>query len=84
MNRHQRRAQEQAEKRMNKDEKKLSDKIFLFNSLPESCSACKKEFDKTNKDMVLSWSVVVRADPKKVNLFCPSCITKTKEILDNE
>ena len=83
MNRRHRRAQEQAEKKMSIDEKKLSEKIFLFNSLPETCSACKKEFDKSNKDMVLSWSVV-RADPKKVNLFCPDCIAKTKEIIDNE
>lgn len=84
MNRQRRRAQEQAEKKMSLDEKKLSEKIFLFNQLPQSCSACKKEFDKTNKDMVFSWSVVVRADNKKVNLFCPDCIAKTKEILDNE
>tara|TARA_Y100000310_G_scaffold303878_1_gene342562 strand:+ start:196 stop:450 length:255 start_codon:yes stop_codon:yes gene_type:complete len=84
MNRRQRRAQEQAEKKMSKEEKKLSEKIFLFNSLPQTCSACKKEFDKSNKDMVCSWKVVVRGDDKKVNLFCPDCIAKTKEILDNE
>ncbi len=59
--------------------KDLSEKIFLFNKLPESCSACQKEFDKTNKEMVQSWNVVVRQEV--VRLFCPECINTTKESL---
>jgi hypothetical protein len=57
----------------------LAEKIFQFNQLPDKCVLCEKNFDKTNKDMVRSWSVVVR--PTVVRLFCPGCIKKTKDIL---
>ena len=79
MNRAQRRAQR---KKMSKSERKLSDKIFLFNKLPEKCSACEKAFDKKNKAMVQSWSVVVREEHEKVSLFCPECIEKTQTIIE--
>jgi len=59
--------------------KDLSEKIFLFNKLPECCSACNKGFDKKDKDMVKSWNVVVRQEV--VRLFCPECINTTKESL---
>ena len=58
----------------------IVDKISQFNKLPESCSACQEPFDKKDKDMVLAWSVVVKQDV--VRLFCPECIRKTQEILD--
>lgn len=79
MNRAQRRAQR---KKMSKSERKLSDKIFLFNQLPDQCSACEKAFDKKDKDMVHSWSVVVRAEQEKVSLFCPECIDKTQTVIE--
>lgn len=60
--------------------KDLSEKIFLFNKLPESCDACNKEFDKKDKDMVKSWNVVVKQEV--VRLFCPECINTTKEALE--
>lgn len=59
--------------------KDLSEKIFLFNKLPEACSACHKEFDKKDKDMVKSWNVVVKQEV--VRLFCPECINSTKKAL---
>ena len=58
----------------------LAEKIFQFNKLPETCSACQKSFDKKDKDMVQSWKVVVRQEV--VRLFCPHCIKKTKETID--
>jgi len=69
------------EKKMGKDASdNLAEKIFQFNKLPEQCSACQKEFDKKNKDMVQSWNVVVRQET--VRVFCPECIKKTQEIID--
>ena len=45
---------------------------------------CEKEFDKTNKEMVQSWYVVVREEENKVNLYCPPCwesaLQKIKDI----
>ena len=58
----------------------IVEKISRFSKLPESCSACQEPFDKKDKDMVLSWSVVAKQDV--VRLFCPECIRKTQEILD--
>jgi len=78
MNRATRRAMN---KKMGKENtENLVEKISQFNKLPESCSACHELFDKKDKDMALSWSVVVKQDV--VRLFCPECIRKTQEVLD--
>jgi len=79
MSRAQRRAQK---KKMSKDEQKISDKIFQFNTLPSKCSACEKSFDKGDKVMVQSWTVVVRNNEDAVSLFCPDCIEKTQTIIE--
>ena len=81
MNRAQRRAQK---KKLSKDEQKLSDKIFLFNQLPDKCNVCEKTFDKQDKAMVQSWSVVVKSKKEKVSLFCPECIEKTKTFIEEK
>ena len=78
MNRKQRRAI----KKISSTEKALSEKVTLFGHLPSSFNICQKEFDKKNKDMVISWSVVVREEAKTVRLFCPECVEKTKDIID--
>ncbi len=76
-----RRARRQMQKEIGKEaSENLAEKIFQFNKLPENCSACQKEFDKKNKDMIQSWSVVVKQEV--VRLFCPDCINKTKESID--
>jgi Zn finger protein HypA/HybF involved in hydrogenase expression len=80
MNRKQRRAAERKRKKGD-PEQLMADKVHMFGRLPESCDACQKTFDKKNRDMVFSWNVVVRED--KVRLFCPECISKTKEVLDD-
>ena len=79
MSRAQRRAQK---KKMSKDEQKISDKIFLFNQLPDECNTCEKTFDKQDKTMVQSWSVVVRDTKGTVSLFCPECIEKTQTFIE--
>ena len=60
---------------------KLAQKISQFGKLPQQCTACQKEFDKQDKDMIQSWSVVVKQEV--VRLFCPDCIQKTKEALQH-
>ncbi len=59
----------------------ISQKMTQFHNLPDSCSACMHSFDKKDKDMVQSWSVVVKQEV--VRLFCPDCLQKTKEIIDD-
>ena len=54
-------------------EKELATKIALFDKLPSSCLTCEKDFDKTNKEQVMSWNVVVRQEQEVVNLYCPEC-----------
>ena len=70
MNRKQRR---EMEKKMDKESsQKLAEKIFQFDQLPDECLACLKKFDKTDKEMVSTWNVVVR-DSDTVRLYCPEC-----------
>ncbi len=77
MNRKQRRA---ISKHITKDvSENLAQKISQFGNLPQQCNACQKEFDKKDKSMIESWSVVVKQEI--VRLFCPECINAAKEIL---
>ena len=80
MNRKQRRSAAKAAKKGGN--KELSEKIFLFDQMPDECSACVKPFDKTNKDMVRSWNVVVREEEKIVRLYCPNCWHKAKTLIE--
>ena len=81
MNRQQRRA---AVKKAGKEgNKELETKIALFSKLPDECLTCEKPFDKTNKDMVMSWSVVVHGDQEVVRLYCPECWSKAMEITED-
>ena len=81
MNRKQRRTIE-AKRQKGDSKQAMEDKLMMFGHLPDSCSACEKSFDKTNRDMVFSWKVVVREQQESVTLFCPNCIKKTQEVLD--
>ena len=78
MNRKRRRAL----KKLSKPEQEMAEKVALFGHLPNSCSACQKSFDKKDTDMVFSWSVVVPNETEAVRLFCPECIEKTKELIE--
>ena len=81
MNRKQRRTID-AKRRKGDSEQVLADKLFMFGKIPHKCSACEKSFDKTYRDMVFSWKVVVREEKESVTLFCPDCIKKTQEVLN--
>ena len=60
----------QAKKDGNED---VAEKVALFGKLEDECLICAKPFDKKDKEMVMSWSVVVREKEDKVNLYCPDC-----------
>ena len=59
---------------------KIAEKVFQYSKLPESCSSCHKEYDKTNKEMAMTWKVTARQDT--IRLFCPECLEKVKELFD--
>ena len=53
----------QKERKNKKDaEKEMAVKVALFEKLPDECLTCELPFDKTNKEMVTTWSVVVREE----------------------
>ena len=80
MNRKQRRAAvKQAKKDGNED---MIEKVALFGKLGNECLTCNKPFDKKDKEMVMSWSVVVREKEDKVNLYCPDCWTGAIDMLN--
>jgi hypothetical protein len=56
-----------------KTEKELTEKLNMFDRLPDSCLTCEKDFDKKNKKMVKEWFVIVRNEENSVNLYCPEC-----------
>ena len=65
MNRKQRRAMEARAKKGNNAEETLATQAALFSKLPEECTACEAPFDKTDKEMVSTWRVVVREQDKE-------------------
>ena len=54
-------------------EKEFQQKVGMFDKLSDACDACRKTFDKKDKSMVQSWSVVVREAQGVVRLYCPNC-----------
>ena len=79
MNRKQRRAME---KKMGKENsQKLAEKISQFDQLPDECSACSKPYDKKDKEMAKTWSVVVQ-DKDTVRLYCPECWEMAHRIIE--
>tara|TARA_B100001094_G_scaffold287163_1_gene302517 strand:+ start:632 stop:889 length:258 start_codon:yes stop_codon:yes gene_type:complete len=60
-------------------QEKMANQVAQFGKMPELCQICQKEFDKGNKEMVESWSVVVKQEI--VRLFCPDCMNTAKEVI---
>ena len=79
MNRKQRRAAKRELKKQHGVEDEVAEKMFLFSKMPDECSACTDPFDKTDREMVMSWNVVVRNDEELVRLYCPSCWDKAQK-----
>ena len=64
-------------------EKEMATKIGLFEKLPDHCMTCNKKFDKKDREQVMSWSVVVRQEEEKVNLYCPECWGKAIKVVED-
>ena len=80
MNREQRRS---AAKQMKKDgTEEVAEKVALFGKLEDECLVCEEPFDKKNKEMVMSWNVVVREKEGKVNLYCPTCWERAQSVIE--
>jgi Zn finger protein HypA/HybF involved in hydrogenase expression len=59
----------------------LEKKIGLFDKLPDKCTNCDKPYDKKSKEMAMTWSVVVREQENKVNLYCPVCWSNAHKLI---
>jgi len=64
-------------------EKDLKEKLNMFDRLPDECSACLDPFNKTDREMVTTWNVVVRNEEKIVRLYCPSCWQHALDVLED-
>ena len=80
MNRRQRR--EAAKRGKNVSNEELENKVSLFGKLPDECLTCQKPYDKKDKEMVSTWSVVVREEEHSVRLYCPECWTLAQNIIE--
>ena len=78
MNREQRRALAK-----NKGAQDIEEQVALFNKLPEHCLTCEKPYNKNDKEMAMSWSVVVHGEEEVVRLYCPECWQKAKKITED-
>jgi len=80
MNRKDRRAKAAKSKKVLKKAKngetELETKMALFGHMPDNCNVCQAPFDKKDREMVMSWHVIVREKQEKVNLYCPPCWEK--------
>ena len=68
--------EKEAKKRLAKE---IKQKMSMFDKIPEACLACEKSFNKSDKEMVSSWYVVVKEDG--VNLYCPTCWDAARKIV---
>ena len=68
------------EKQIKKDlDKDMSEKLNMFDALPEECLTCESPFDKKDKEMVSSWRVVVNEE--RVRLYCPDCWEMAQNVI---
>lgn len=81
MNREQRRAAAREAKKGGNNA--VAEKIMLFDKMPDHCLTCEEPFDKQNKEMVMSWYVFVTNKKDEVRLYCPECMDKAKNILED-
>jgi len=81
MNRSQRRAKARKIKKSKQKKTDLEQKLGLFDLMPEDCFICHKNFDKTDKQMVKTWNVVVREKQQSVKVYCPTCWNSAIKLL---
>jgi hypothetical protein len=76
-------SRDKAKKEKKTVEKEMAAKVALFGKLPDKCLTCEEPFDKTDKQHVQNWNVVVRDAEEKVNLYCPECWNKAVNIIED-
>jgi len=81
MNRKQRRARDRQIKKSKNQKTDFEQKVGLFDLMPNDCFICHKNFDKKDKEMVMSWNVVVREKEQSVKVYCPTCWNNAVNIL---
>ena len=81
MNRAQRRAAQKSNKKGEKPNKQIDSVVGIFDLLPDQCSACLAPYDKKDKQMVMTWNVVVKEEEKIVRLYCPDCWNTARQII---
>jgi hypothetical protein len=69
MNREQRRALAKREKKAGNEE--MAEKVALFGLIGDHCLVCNKTFDKKDREMVMSWNVVVREERRSSKSLLP-------------
>jgi len=77
----------QAEKRKAKKEAaqaEFGNKMSMFDRIPENCLTCGAEFDKKSKQQAMTWTVVVKTEQKKVNLYCPTCVETARKVIEEK
>ncbi len=82
MNRKQRRARDKQIKKSKTKTSDIEQKLDLFGMMPDECFVCHDSFDKTNRDMVMTWNVFVREKERSVKVYCPTCWDNAKQILE--
>jgi hypothetical protein len=80
MNRKQRR--EAARNTKSAANEELESKMALFGELSDECLTCEKPFDKKDKEMAMTWNVIVH-DEDTVRLYCPECWDKAIKITED-
>jgi predicted NUDIX family phosphoesterase len=73
---------QQARQKKKATQRDLNEKMALYEDLSQNCLVCEAHFDKTNKQMIQEWYVVVRAE-HEVNLYCPTCWEKAQQQIEN-
>ena len=63
------------------EQQRLKKQMNMFDKIPESCSACKKDFPKT-REAHMAWRVTVRHDQELVRLFCPDCQAAADQLVE--
>lgn len=81
MNREQRRQAARQAKKGGDDA--VAEKIMLFNKMPDYCLTCEEPFDKQDREMVMTWHVIVDNKKEQVRLYCPTCMSEAQRILED-
>lgn len=63
-------------------QKDVNEKVGMFFDIPDECSACQSPFDKTNREMISSWNVIVKEEEKIVRLYCPECWGRANKLIE--